>query len=221
MSRLRAKTSSTVLHTFYQGGDNFDGLVWLGAYHHDRAKYAVRLLRFRVGTTTYSYVTNVLDPTVLSPQMVAQLYARRWDIELAFKTINRHLGLHLLWSAKDVIILQQVWAVLIIAQVLQALQLEIAGRAGVDPFDVSLALLVEYAPRYAYDGIDPVAAFVERGRALGFIRPSRRTVIHAPTIPRHHLTLPPPDLVLIRTPRSADRTPRSHSPPCPSAYAHE
>ena len=35
-----------------------------------------------------------------------------------------------------------VWAVLIIAQILQALRVESAGRAGVDPFEVSMALLV-------------------------------------------------------------------------------
>jgi hypothetical protein len=42
-----------------------------------------------------------------------------------------------------------VWAVLIIAQILQALQIEIAARAEADPFEVSLALLVEYLPQFA------------------------------------------------------------------------
>lgn len=94
---------------------------------------------------------------------------------------------------------------LIIAQILQALRLEIAARAGVDPFEVSLPLLVEYAPRFAYEGRDPIAIFVERGRDLGFIRPSRRTVIQAPTIPLDHLIPRPPDLLLIRTPRYANK----------------
>ncbi len=214
VSRLRAKTSYTVLHVFYQQGETFDGLVWLGAYRADRAAHAVRLVRFRLGSVTYTYLTNVLDPTVLSLREVARLYARRWDIERAFKTVKRHLGLHLLWSAKEVVILQQVWAVLITSQILQALQLEIAGRAGVDPFDVSLALLVEEAPRYAQAGQDPVAAFVAHGRAAGYIRPSRRTVNLAPHIPWHQLTPLPPHVVLVRTPRYAGRRagPRSQSP---------
>jgi len=214
VSRLRAKTSYTVLHAFYEQGETFDGLVWLGAYHTDRAAGAVRLVRFRLGAVTYTYLTNVLDPTVLPVREVARLYARRWDIELAFKTVKRHLGLHLLWSAKEVVILQQVWAVLTISQILQALQLEIAGRAGVDPFDVSLALLVEEAPRYAQAGQDPVAAFVAHGRAAGYIRPSRRTVNLAPHIPRHQLTPLPPHLALVRPPRYAARRagPRSQSP---------
>ena len=133
------------------------------------------------------------------------MYARRWDIELAFQTIKRHLGLHLRWSAKPVVIQQQVWAVLIMAQILPALRLEIAGRAGVDPFEVSLALLVQYLPEYAYTGQDPVTVFVTPGRALGFIRPSRRTRIRAPTLRPEHLVPCPPGLVLIRRARTARR----------------
>lgn len=205
ISRLRAKTSTVVLHTFYQDAHTFDGLVWLGKHRADRAAHAVRLVRFTVGGATFAYLTNVRDPRVLPLGEIARLYARRWDLELAFKLIKRHLGLHLLWSAKDVVILQQVWAVLIIAQILQALRLEIAGRAGVDPFDVSLPLLVEYAPRYAYEGRDPVAVFVEHGRALGFIRPSRRTAIRAPTLSPEQLTPAPPGLILLRPPRHAHK----------------
>ena len=205
VSRLRAKTSLTVLHTLYARGDTLDALVWLGAHRADRAKHAARLVQFRQGGATYRYITNVLDPTVLPMAEIARLYARRWDIELAFNLIKTHLGLHLLWGAKPVVVLQQVWAVLIIAQVLQALRLEIAGKAGVDPFEVSLPLLVEYLPYFAYRGLDPVAVVVEQGRALGFIRPSTRTVIEAPTIPPEDLTPPPPDLALTRTPRYAQR----------------
>ena len=91
------------------------------------------LVQFQVGQTRYRYVINVLDPQQRSRREIATVYARRWDIELAFQTIKQHLGLHLLWSAKPVAIQQQVWAVLIIAQILQALRLEIAGRAGVAP----------------------------------------------------------------------------------------
>lgn len=208
ISRLRKKTSFTVIHAFYDDGTTFDGLVWLGAHRADRAKHAVRLVSFRVGQTTFRYLTNVTDPRVLPIVEIARLYARRWDIEVACLLIKRHLNLHLLWSAKDGIILQQVWAVLIIAQLLQALRLEIAGRAGVDPFDVSLALLVQYLPHFAATGQDPVACFIERGRAAGFIRPSTRTRIQAPAIPRDQFIWPPPDLVLVRTPRYAHRKTR-------------
>ncbi len=205
VSRLRAKTSYKCIHTFYQQGDCFDGLVFLGAYRADRAEQAVRLVRFTVGTATYSYITNVLEPNKLSIRDIARLYAYRWDIELAFRLIKRELGLHLLWSAKPVVVQQQVWAVLIISQVLQALRLEIAARAGVDVNDVSMPLLIQYLPQLAYEGRDPVAYFVEHGRQARFIRPSRRTNIKAPTIELSLITPAPCDIVLTRSGRHAGR----------------
>jgi DDE family transposase len=213
VSRLRAKTSYTVVHPLYQRGDTLDAIIWLGAHRADRAQYAVRLVQFRHGGTLFRYVTNVLDPMVLAMAAIARLYARRWDIELAFNLIKTHLKLHLLWGAKPVVVLQQVWAVLIIAQVLQALRVEIAGRAGVDPYDVSLPLLVKYLPAFAYRGLDPVATLVERGEAMRIIRPSSRTVIVAPEVPHEAITPAPPDLVLERTPRYAERKcgPRARS----------
>ena len=203
-SRLREQTSYALLHVHYRRGDTLDALIWLGAHRADRAKHAVRLVQFRHNGTLRRYVTNVTDPALLPMAEIARLYARRWDIELAFKLIKTHLGLHLLWGAKPVVVLQQVWAVLTIAQVLQALRLEIAGQAGVDPFEVSLPLLVEYLPFFAARGLDPVRV-VEQGRALRLIRPSTRTAVAAPEVPPDELLPRPADLALTRTPRYAQR----------------
>lgn len=205
ISRLRSKTSSTVIHTYYHRGDTFDGIVWLGAHRSDRAKHAVRLITFPVGGTVYRYLTNVRDPRILTPRMAAELYARRWDFELAINTGKTQLGLHLLWSSKAVVIEQQVVAVVIIAQILQAVRLEIAGRAGVDPFEVSLPLMIEYLPIFAARGIDPVEGFLTNARELGFIRPSSRTQITAPDIPPEALAPLPAGTVLERAPRYAQR----------------
>jgi hypothetical protein len=205
VSRLRAGTSTTLLHAFYQRGDTLDALVWLGAHRADRAGRAVRLVRYAHRGAVRAYLTNVLDPGVLPLADVARLYARRWDIELAFDLAKSHLGLHLLWGSKPTVVLQQVWAVLTIAQVLQALRLEIAGRAGVDPFEVSLPLLVKYLPFFAARGADPVALFVEQGRQLRLIRPSSRTRIQVPAIPPEELLTPPPHLALVRRARHAGR----------------
>lgn len=203
LSRLRQKTSYEVLHTFYRNGETFDGLVWLGAYRADRSRYAVRLVTFRVGEVHYQYITNVARPTLLSLHDIAVLYARRWDIELAFKLIKRELDLHMFWSGKLVVVLQQVWAVLLISQILHAIQLEIAGRAGVDPFDVSLTLVIEYLP--GWNDVDFIQLAVERGREAGFIRPSRRIRIKTPPVELSAYSPPPPDLVVVRPPRYAHR----------------
>lgn len=210
VSRLREKTSYALVHTFYHdpATGTRDALIFLGAHRADRMAHAVRLLEVPVGTRVHRYVTNVLAPAQLALSEIARLYARRWDVEMSFQLVKQHLGLHLLWSTKSTVVLQQVWAVLIIAQILQALRHEIAARAEADLFDVSMPLLVQYLPRFAADarpGEDPVTVFVERGRAAGFIRPARRVQIHAPVIAPDAVTPLPPGTTLTRTPRYAQR----------------
>lgn len=203
LSRLREKTSFEIIHTYYKKGNTFDGLVWLGAYRADQARFAVRLVSFQVGKKVFRYITNVKDPQQLSIHEIATLYARRWDIEMAFKLIKRELGLNLFWSSKTEVILQQVWAVLTIAQILHAIQLEIASKAGVDLFDVSLPLIVKYLP--GWNDVDFIAFIVETGRDGGFIRPSRRVSIQTPEVLMSDYLSAPPDLVLERIPRYAGR----------------
>ena len=205
VSRVRARTSWKVVHTYYQDATTFDGLVWLGAYRSDRTEQAVRLVQFQVGTRSYQYITNVLDPPRLPLHEVARLYVRRWDIELGFKLVKQHLGLHLIWSGKQVAVLQQIWAVLVIAQILQGIRMEIAARAEVDPYEVSMALLVEYLPKFAARGLDGILEFVEQGRRLGFIRPSSRTKVQAPQLDWSQYTPLGEEVVLVRKPRNAGR----------------
>ena len=195
--RLREKTSYTVLHTYYAFEEVFDAVVWLGNYQA-QAGQAVRLVRFRVGALSLTYLTNVLDPTVLPIQEIARLYARRWDIELAFLMLKEHLGLHLWWSSKVAVILVQVWACLILAQLLQAVRLEIACRAQVEPFEVSLPLLVTHLPALLMREQDPLAVWAQRGRQLGFIRPSSRTRVQGPVVAAEQIQPRPADLVLTR-----------------------
>ena len=60
----------------------FDGIVWLGAHRSDRAKHAVRLVTFRQGKTLHRYITNVREPRTFPIASMAEVYARRWDIEM-------------------------------------------------------------------------------------------------------------------------------------------
>lgn len=209
ISRTVGKTRCQVLHILYQADGVFDALVYLGVHRSDQAAQVVRLVCFRVGTQRYSYLTNVLDPAVLSIADIARLYARRWDIELAFRELKEHLGLRLLWSAKLGVIYQQVWASLILAQLLHAYQVELAARVQVDPFDVSLALLTRYVPRLLSQGEDPMAFLLTYGRAMGVIRPSTRRHIQAPVVPLQEVSYPPPELIQPRQAHYAHRKCRS------------
>jgi len=81
VSRLRERGSYQILHIFVQKDGYLDAIVFLGAYRADRAKYAVRLIQVGSGEQTRRYLSNVLDPRLLSGAEVVRLYQRRWDIE--------------------------------------------------------------------------------------------------------------------------------------------
>lgn len=208
VSRLSEQSHYQLLHTYYRHHEILDALVWLGSAHGSRAGYAARLVRFGDGKHIRCYLTNVLDPRLLPMADIARLYARRWDIELAFLTLKEHLGLHHWWSSKPVLFLQQMWAVLIIAQLLQALRLHAAVAAGVDPFDVSLPLLLHYVPRLIEQRQNPLPWLVTQGKRLGLIRPSTRLVILAPEVPLSQFVFPPPSLCLVRKARYVEYKPR-------------
>jgi len=212
VSRTVGKTRYQMQHLLSQADGVCDALVSLGVHRSDQAAQLVRLVCFRVGSQRYSYLTNVLDPAVLSLADIARLYARRGDIELAFRELKEHLGLRLLWSAQLGVIYQQVWASLILAQLLHAFQVELAARAEVDPFDVSLALLTRYVPRRLSQGEDPMAFLLAYGRAMGVIRPSTRRHIQVPVVPLQEVSYPPPELIQPRQAHYAHRK-------CGSRYA--
>jgi hypothetical protein len=212
VTRQRAKTRYQVVHILYQADGVFDALVYLGVHSSDRAGQMVRLVSFRLGSQQYCYLTNVLDPATLAIVDIARLYGRRWDIELAFRELKEHLGLRLMWSAKLGVIYQQIWACLILAQLLHAYQVELAAQAGVEPCDVSLELLSRHLPRLLQHTADPMGFLVQHGRAMRLIRPASRRLREAPVVPLQQVSSPPPELLQPRPAHSAHRK-------CGSRYA--
>ena len=189
VSRLKAKTTYEIKEVlaYDDHSGTLDAIVWLGTYRADRAAHAVRLVIFSFHHTQYGYLTNVLDPQQLSMQEMAQLYSRSFDIELAFKLLKCELGLHLWWGARSEVVMIQLWLALILAQVLHALQAHVALQAEVEPFDVSMHLLVELLGTMA-DGPTPVIErLVQQGRFLGLIRPSPRVQVVVPAVPPYTL----------------------------------
>lgn len=204
ITRLTSKTTIQTVHVLTSQPGIRDELVWLGRYRADKAGHLVRLVTIQTAAGERRYITNVRDPDLLPVAEVVRLYARRWDIELAFKLVKRDLGLHLIWSTSWELILTQVWGTALIAQITFATRQELAQRAAVDIFDISLSLLVKELPRMLAHGTgDVLDQIVARRDYGGIIRPSRRkrTVI-PPDLP---VTLPPADLPTWRTPRYAGK----------------
>lgn len=147
ISRQRRRATTVSLHLLYCCDGLRDELVRLGSFRADRATSTARLISIRYRGHWYYYLTNVLDPRVLSAKEVAHLYARRWDIELAFRLLKQHLGARVLWSAKWDVLGVQLWSCLILAQILHSWQVRLAWEEEVEPYDVSLQVLLQQVRR--------------------------------------------------------------------------
>ena len=165
----------------------------------------MRRVRLRVATVAYQSLTNVTAPRTVPLRAIAHVSQRRWASALAVTLITQPLGLHLLGGAEGAVVLRQVWGVLSISQMLQALRLERAQQAGGDPGDVSLPVLGEWAPRLLAQGQHPVAGFVRQGRAVRVSRPATRTATRAPDSPADQRAAAPPDRLRVRLARYAGR----------------
>jgi hypothetical protein len=143
-------------------------------------------------------------------------------IELAFKLLKREVGLCLWWGARPEVVMIQIWIALILAQVLHALHLQVALQAEVEPFDVSMHVLIEVMPIVP----GPLHCLVQRlvldGRALGLIRPHQRVNPHIAEVPKvcdpFGIPITPALENLIRHPRYAGRNPHPRKEVYTSAF---
>jgi hypothetical protein len=220
VSRLKERTSYQLKEVLAYDDQQgiLDAIVWLGKHRADRAGNAVRLVLFSSGGKHYGYLTNVLTPAQLSMQDIAQLYARRWDIELAFKLLKRELGLCIWWAARPELVMIQLWVALILAQLLHALQLHVALQAEVEPFDVSLHILVDLLGSMPAGPTPVLERLIDEGRFLGLIRPSTRLRVVVPDL-EPFMRCPVPDLHdLIRHARYAQRNGHPRTAPFVSRF---
>jgi hypothetical protein len=98
ITRLKAGAAVKVVQMFTSQHDVRDSLIKLGTGRNGAPIIRLSLVEIRFGKTWYSYITSVIDPVVLPPYVVADLYRRRWRIEEAFNTVKRLLGLSYLWT---------------------------------------------------------------------------------------------------------------------------
>jgi hypothetical protein len=114
------------------------------------------------------------------------------------RVLKEHLQLSQLWSAKWEVVQVQMWCGLLLAQLFHGLQVQLAAQEGVDPFDVSIDVLVEVLPRLLHRGVAPLPVLGRRGREVGLIRPSSRLQVKVPFVDATWISPPPPEALLSR-----------------------
>jgi hypothetical protein len=141
ITRLKSNAAIEVIEYLSSTDSVKDMIVRLGTGQNGAPILTVRIIEVRFGRTWYRYLTSVLNPEILPPFVVADLYRRRWRIEEAFNTAKRLLDLSYLWTGSVNGIQLQIWATWLFYSVLVDLGDAVADAMAV-PFDrISLEML--------------------------------------------------------------------------------
>ena len=180
ITRLKKGASIKPLQVFTDSYALRDSLVRLGSVPKKTPSLTLRLIEVRSGKAWHSYLTSVLDPTILPPYVVADLYQRRWRIEDAFNTVKRLLGLSYLWTGSVNGIQLQIWGTWLFYAVLVDLGDAVADEMSVSFDSISLEMI--YRGLYHFSvahqkglASDPVKYFAApENQDLGIVKRQRK-----------------------------------------------
>ena len=109
ITRIKKGASFQIKEVFSNSYGLRDRLIILGSGQNNTPILTLRLVEIRSKNQWHSYLTSVIDPQILPPYVVADLYRRRWRIEQAFNTVKRLLDLSYLWTGSLNGIRLQIW----------------------------------------------------------------------------------------------------------------
>jgi hypothetical protein len=180
ITRLKKGAKFRVQHTFTDSYSIRDRLIQMGYGTEKSPDVMLRLVEIRSGKAWHSYLTSVVDPLILPPYVVANLYSKRWRIEDAFHTVKRLLGLSYLWTGSINGIKLQIWGTWLFYAVLVDLGDAVADELAL-PFDrISLEMI--YRGLYHFSvarqkglATDPIQYFAApENQDLGVVKSIRK-----------------------------------------------
>lgn len=181
ITRLKKGAAIQVLEVFTEGHSLRDRKICLGSGTKKTPSITLRLIEIKSGKVWHSYLTSVLEPEILPPYVVADLYRKRWRIEEAFNTVKRLLGLSYLWVGSINGIKLQSWGTWLFYAILIDLGDAVADELSL-PFDrISLEMIDRGLYHFGVanqKGLasDPVQYFAsDDNKDLGIIKQKRQT----------------------------------------------
>ena len=142
ITRLKSNAKFEISKVLSKTDTVQDFIIRLGSGQNETPIITIRLIKVRSGKIWYRYITSVLDPHLLPPFVVADIYRRRWRIEQAFDIVKRLLNLSYLWTGSINGVQLQVWATWLFYAILVDLGDAVADRLNV-PFErISLEMLL-------------------------------------------------------------------------------
>lgn len=130
--------------------------------------FKVEIAGFR--TEEISLVTTLLDEVVYPDAALADLFRRRWQVELFFRDIKTTLGLDVLRTMSPAMIEKEVYLQAIAYNLVRALMLEAAKQYELSPFRLSfkgtVSVLQAYSHLYNPNDKEAAACYMELLQAL-------------------------------------------------------
>jgi hypothetical protein len=180
ITRLKKGAKIQVQQAFTNSYALRDSLICLGSGTKTTPFITLRLIEIRSGKTWHSYLTSVLEPNILPPYVVGDLYQRRWRIEDAFNSVKRLLSLSYLWTGSINGVQLQIWGTWLFYAVLVDLGDAVADELSL-PFDqISLEMIYRglyhfYVAHQKGLASDPVKYFAApENRDLGIVKRQRK-----------------------------------------------
>ncbi len=161
ITRLKTNAQYKSVSILSQSSSHRDTLIRLGTGYQGNPILDLRLVEIRHGNGWYRYLTSVLDPKVLPPYVVADLYSRRWRIEESFLLLKRLLGLSYLWTGSINGIKLQLWATWLFYAILIDLSDEVADELTLPFNSISVEMV--------FRGIYHFTQALNQGTATNFL----------------------------------------------------
>lgn len=137
---LRVGSNVTLLTKLGYHHEERDGLVylWPQAHRHEEP-LVLRLIKLTRGGQTISLLTNVLEPAALTDSEAAQLYERRWGIEVFYRSYKQTLDRRKMLSRTPTTCLLEAQWTFLGVWLLGLLTVQSLIRDGKDPRALSVA----------------------------------------------------------------------------------
>ena len=180
ITRIKKGASFQVKEVFSNSYGLRDRLIIIGSGSNNTPILTLRLVEVRSAKQWHSYLTSVIDPHLLPPYVVADLYRRRWRIEQAFNTVKRLLDLSYLWTGSINGIKLQIWATWLFYAVLVDLSDAVADELSLPFEQISNEMIYRglYHFTVAYHNgkaTDPVKYFAApENQDLGIVKRQRK-----------------------------------------------
>lgn len=179
VTRLKQKVRYEVVQVLSSGPYYRDEIIGLGLNPTHPCLHPMRLVSVQWGKTWYRYLTNVLDPQMLSAQQVSELYRQRWTIEQAFLVTKRLLGLAYFWVGGSNGVKIQIYASWIFYAVLNDLCADVAVALSQPLENISVEMVFRSLYHYARakqrnPQVELIPFLVQFHQSLGLIKAKRK-----------------------------------------------